>query len=125
MATRGGAVGEAMRPRLVVPRLAEPMTFIDLLADRTFDLRVMLAEPQVDGAVHDQPPSFAASQAAGGMDDRRRALLIVGPEGGWTADEVQRAVANGIALWRLGPRTLKAELAPTVALSALWARWGW
>jgi 16S rRNA (uracil1498-N3)-methyltransferase len=50
------------------------------------------------------------------------ATLIVGPEGGWTPQEVELASAA----WRLvtlGGRTLRADAMPIVALSALFARW--
>jgi 16S rRNA (uracil1498-N3)-methyltransferase len=53
------------------------------------------------------------------------ALLLIGPEGGWTPDEIARARERGAQLISLGPRTLRAETAPTVALAALWTVWGW
>jgi len=52
-------------------------------------------------------------------------LLLVGPEGGWSAVEVSAAIAAGAHPLRLGPRTLRAESVPTVALSSLWTQWGW
>ncbi|MEZ5319667.1 MAG: RsmE family RNA methyltransferase [Vicinamibacterales bacterium] len=51
--------------------------------------------------------------------------LLVGPEGGWTPEEVAGAESRGARLLPLGPRVLRAELAPAVALSVLWSRWGW
>ncbi|HKW01182.1 MAG TPA: 16S rRNA (uracil(1498)-N(3))-methyltransferase [Vicinamibacterales bacterium] len=53
------------------------------------------------------------------------ALLLVGPEGGWSEGEVALAASRGARMIALGPRTLRAELAPVVALSALWTRWDW
>ena len=53
------------------------------------------------------------------------ALVLVGPEGGWSEGEVALAASRGAQLISLGPRTLRAETAPVVALSALWTRWGW
>jgi 16S rRNA (uracil1498-N3)-methyltransferase len=53
------------------------------------------------------------------------ALVLIGPEGGWSADEVDLAVRAGARLFHLGPRTLRAESAPVVALSAIWTTWGW
>lgn len=53
------------------------------------------------------------------------ALVFVGPEGGWSEGEVALAASRGAQMIALGPRTLRAELAPVVALSALWTRWGW
>jgi len=53
------------------------------------------------------------------------ALVLVGPEGGWSDQEVQLAIRAGAGFFNLGPRTLRAELAPIVALSSLWTKWGW
>ena len=39
--------------------------------------------------------------------------------------EVLLALGAGAGFFNLGPRTLRAELAPIVALSSLWTRWGW
>jgi 16S rRNA (uracil1498-N3)-methyltransferase len=68
-----------------------------------------------------------ASSAAGDASDRRpaSALVLVGPEGGWSDEEVAVASRHGARPLVLGPRTLRADLAPPVALSALWTRWGW
>jgi len=53
------------------------------------------------------------------------ATILVGPEGGWSQAEVDQARAAGATLVHLGPRTLRAETAPTVVLTALWTAWGW
>jgi 16S rRNA (uracil1498-N3)-methyltransferase len=53
------------------------------------------------------------------------ALLLVGPEGGWDEDEVRLLANAGARRLSLGPRTLRGDLAPAVALSLLWAHWGW
>jgi 16S rRNA (uracil1498-N3)-methyltransferase len=106
--------------RAVVPEVAAPIEWADLLARPGYARRVMLAEPQTGDGAH---AMVARPDMEGG--GRPSVLLLVGPEGGWTADEVRQAAASGVSLWRIGPRTLRAELAPTVALSALWTAWGW
>lgn len=45
------------------------------------------------------------------------ARLLVGPEGGWTADELDAAHASGFARLSLGPFVLRTELAVVAALS--------
>ena len=107
--------------RAVVPIVRDPAGLEAVLADATYDVRVMLAEPGTDVPA-DRPAAPARPQAG---PRRPRALLLIGPEGGWTADEVRLAASRGAQLWRLGPRTMKAETAPTVALAALWTLWGW
>jgi 16S rRNA (uracil1498-N3)-methyltransferase len=47
----------------------------------------------------------------------RRLLLLVGPEGGFTAEEVAQAERAGARLVGLGPRILRAESAGLVALA--------
>jgi 16S rRNA (uracil1498-N3)-methyltransferase len=43
----------------------------------------------------------------------------VGPEGGLTEAEREQATAAGFRRWRLGPRILRTETAPLVALAVL------
>jgi 16S rRNA (uracil1498-N3)-methyltransferase len=50
------------------------------------------------------------------------AVLAVGPEGGFTDEEVSRAVAAGWTLVALGPRTLRIETA-AIALAAMIVGW--
>ena len=48
---------------------------------------------------------------------------MVGPEGGWTVDERDAAIAAGARPLSLGPMTLRASavaLAATAALVAIW-----
>jgi 16S rRNA (uracil1498-N3)-methyltransferase len=52
-------------------------------------------------------------------DTPDRLSLVVGPEGGWTPEEIGRAWGDGIALVTLGPRTLRADAVALVALSVL------
>jgi 16S rRNA (uracil1498-N3)-methyltransferase len=49
--------------------------------------------------------------------------LIVGPEGGWSSEEVREVVTNGFLPITLGPLTLRAEAVPLAALSALTVIW--
>jgi 16S rRNA (uracil1498-N3)-methyltransferase len=111
--------------RAVVPTIDAPLTFDELLLDDSFDARVMLAEPATGEGAPAAPSAIPAIEAMTHPDRAPRALVLIGPEGGWTSGEVQAALAGSVHLLRLGPRTLKAETAPTVALTALWERWGW
>jgi 16S rRNA (uracil1498-N3)-methyltransferase len=52
------------------------------------------------------------------------ATLLVGPEGGLSADERARAVSAGFVSVRLGPRILRTETAPLAALAAMQVLWG-
>ena len=48
-----------------------------------------------------------------------RLLLAVGPEGGWTDEEVARLEARGFARYSLGPRILRTDTALVALLSRL------
>jgi 16S rRNA (uracil1498-N3)-methyltransferase len=50
--------------------------------------------------------------------------ILIGPEGGFTADEVAGATRAGIIPVRLGPRVLRTETAGPAALAAAHALWG-
>jgi 16S rRNA (uracil1498-N3)-methyltransferase len=100
--------------RAVIPEVRPVTTFDDVLASNAYELVVMALEPAADGLpdleIVDPPPSV---------------LALVGPEGGWSADEISLAAARGARAVRLGPRRLRADLAPAVLLGSLWTRWKW
>lgn len=45
--------------------------------------------------------------------------IVIGPEGGFSLDEVERAVDNGLVSVSLGKRILRCETAPVCAVSAI------
>lgn len=50
--------------------------------------------------------------------------LLVGPEGGFSPEEIQQAQQAGFYPFSLGPRVLRTETAALVALTLLQSRWG-
>jgi 16S rRNA (uracil1498-N3)-methyltransferase len=102
--------------RAVVPTLHEPLAFQHYLALAGAGARIMCVEPSVTDWV---PP-------IGEIPEERPASadVLVGPEGGWTIEEVTAASDAGVLLVSLGGRTLRADAVPLVALTALLARWG-
>lgn len=71
-------------------------------------------------------PNTAAGTPLASLDATpipERATLVVGPEGGWTAEEVEAASTLG-TLITLGKRTLRADAMALVALAALFAKYG-
>jgi len=99
--------------RATVP-VVRPITTIDgVLTPRVAERILMCVEPRRAAS----PGGFGPRPSA--------ALVLVGPEGGWTDEEVARAAASGGRTIHLGPRTLRADLAPAVLLSAIWTAWGW
>ncbi|MEW5980965.1 MAG: RsmE family RNA methyltransferase [Acidobacteriota bacterium] len=102
--------------RATVPAVHEPAGLRACLAADRSPTRILLAEPSVAGA---EP-----LQADAGWAAVTQALVLVGPEGGWTPGEVGLARAGGCRVMSLGTRTLRADAAPLVALSVLQFLWG-
>jgi 16S rRNA (uracil1498-N3)-methyltransferase len=101
--------------RAVVPEIHAPLSFRACLDAHPCETRIVLVEPSAAGRAPDtaRVPRTPAS-----------ALVLVGPEGGWEPDEVTQAVRAGCVPMTLGPRTLRADAAPIVALSLLMQYWG-
>jgi 16S rRNA (uracil1498-N3)-methyltransferase len=99
--------------RAVVPTVRPVATLAAVLATRA-DTMWLCAEPIIAEGLTNHADRRGSS-----------ALVLVGPEGGWSEQEVLLALRAGAGFFNLGPRTLRAELAPIVALSSLWTRWGW
>lgn len=53
----------------------------------------------------------------------KRALVMVGPEGGFSGEEISRAVEHGFRPVSLGPRRLRAETAALVAITRILRDW--
>jgi 16S rRNA (uracil1498-N3)-methyltransferase len=98
----------------VVPAITPIMKFEAVLRETARDQAVMATEPAVASAAVLPPP-----------ERPKTALVLVGPEGGWSREEIELALLEGARPRQLGPRTIRAESAPTVLLSALWTEWGW
>ena len=95
--------------RTRLPEIGEPVTLQQLLADRDRSRRLYFAD--------ESGGEPAASAFAPGA-----ALVLTGPEGGFTDDEraAVRAAPNSIPV-SLGPRILRAETAALAALAAFMA----
>jgi 16S rRNA (uracil1498-N3)-methyltransferase len=76
-------------------------------AGRDYDLRIMFWE----GALH----GLAAQQANHALTGVRSALVLLGPEGGFSDQEAAAADAAGFWIAKLGPRILRAETAAVAA----------
>lgn len=99
--------------RAVVPVISPPVTFAALVAEDGDGLRLLLVEPALA-----RPTVLMAD-----VPEPAAVTLAVGPEGGWTGDEVALAERAGWTLTGLGGRTLRATSAPLAALAACQAVW--
>ena len=96
--------------RAVVPIIAPPRPFEEWLRSSSHGLRLMLVEPSASPteicSLH-----LLENHAAGSL------ALIVGPEGGWTAEERARADQAGCLSVTLGGVTLRADAVAVAALA--------
>jgi 16S rRNA (uracil1498-N3)-methyltransferase len=100
-----------------IPEVTEPLAFDAWIARPRDGVGLLLVEPSVTGV----EPMLVRGLAS--RDHPSAATLLVGPEGGWAADEVQAALAGGCVPITLGPLTLRAEAVPLAALAALTVVW--
>ncbi|MFO1415163.1 MAG: 16S rRNA (uracil(1498)-N(3))-methyltransferase [Burkholderiales bacterium] len=94
-----------------VPEVTAPQPLFTWLAGRAGRPGILLAPEAAAGLPSLAPPD-------GALD------VLIGPEGGWTADEVGRAQQAGIAPVRMGARVLRTETAGIAALAGVNMLWG-
>jgi 16S rRNA (uracil1498-N3)-methyltransferase len=102
--------------RAVLPEIRMPLMLDTALDEPAVGLQLMLVEPSAPVGVE---PMSVLRQAPVPAD----AILYVGPEGGWAAEEYAAAAARGVRLISLGPRTLRADAVPIAAISVLNFLW--
>lgn len=95
--------------RATVPTVHTPTGLHEWVSQVSADAKLVLH--------HHQPAPLQAQNP-------RSVALLVGPEGGLSEPEVSLAEAAGFDRLRLGPRVLRTETAPAVALSVMGALWG-
>jgi len=99
--------------RLDVPDMAPPVSFHDYMASfKKGDLNLLLYEGEKKTGIKEV---LTAAQEAKG--EIKTIILLIGPEGGFSHEEVEMAVEAGFTPVSLGSRILRTETAPIVALS--------
>jgi 16S rRNA (uracil1498-N3)-methyltransferase len=108
--------------RAYVPEIAAPLTFNLLLmsvADENETLR------DVSWLMFSERGGRSLSEATNGFANGPKDIVaLVGPEGGWTDDEIKLASESGWAIVTLGGRTLRAETASITVVALLQHRFG-
>jgi 16S rRNA (uracil1498-N3)-methyltransferase len=102
--------------RAIVPEIGPPER-----------LTALFEAPESQGALCLQLVEPAAADVSSEhqlpADPPAHVLIAIGPEGGWSPEEVDQAREAGWRGWTLGARTLRAESAPLAALSILTYAW--
>jgi 16S rRNA (uracil1498-N3)-methyltransferase len=101
--------------RAVVPTVFETKEFGDLLISNAAGMRLMFVEPGARADVG----------ALTGLEQERptAAVVFIGPEGGWDAQEIADASAAGLRLFSFGQRVLRADAAGAAIVSVLRYMW--
>jgi 16S rRNA (uracil1498-N3)-methyltransferase len=127
--------------RNVVPIIYEPMGFDDFLmsaairhslrslkgcifyeeggikiSEATKELKQSLGESVLDLRTSNPPSSPFAKGGKRGITETNAFFVVIGPEGGFTKEEISAAEKGGLIVTTLGKRILRAE---TAALSAI------
>jgi 16S rRNA (uracil1498-N3)-methyltransferase len=100
--------------RATIPTITEPRSWPEAIAtaDPTGPRYLCVARRSVPSLLHclqTDPPVSATGSI----------VLAIGPEGGWTPDEVTQAERSGWQLVSLGPQILRAVTAPLAALAVI------
>lgn len=95
--------------RSVLPVIHAPLDLGEWQRQVQADLKLVLHPVAEPLASHARPSSLA---------------MLIGPEGGLSEAEVEQAKEHGFQAVRLGPRVLRTETAPVVALSVTQQLWG-
>lgn len=97
--------------RSVLPEIDEPGSLSDWLSSKKHDNTFIL-----------QPDS---GQSIGSITiSGRSCTIIVGPEGGFSDEEIQHALTHGVIPIACGPRILRTETAGFTTIAILQARFG-
>ncbi|HKW25380.1 MAG TPA: RsmE family RNA methyltransferase [Terriglobales bacterium] len=96
--------------RAALPEIASPVKLRDVMAMQG-EPRIVLSEAETATSLHELCASGGSSSL----------VLAIGPEGGWTNEELQAFAEAGWKAASLGPTILRAETAAIAALAVVMA----
>ncbi len=113
------AIGAAEQcGRAIVPMVHAPTLLSDFLQTHQNCPTKMIMHYREAKPLSSLPSPVTQEGKAGDI------ALIIGPEGGLTDQEIANAILQNFQVTSLGPRILRTETAPLVAISILQAQWG-
>ena len=96
--------------RNVIPSINSAVNFEEYIKNESAELKRILHH-RSDGHLKNTKPS-------------QNIALLIGPEGGLSDPEIESALSHGFDALTLGPRVLRTETAPIVALSVVQYQFG-
>jgi 16S rRNA (uracil1498-N3)-methyltransferase len=112
--------------RGIVPEIGDPISFdaaVKQAAD--YDLKLLPYEEESRGSLRRQLKDFSTGHAAlpgndeAGACRKSTVAVFIGPEGGFSPTEAEKAVQGGFASVTLGPRILRTETAGLAAAAII------
>lgn len=112
--------------RGIVPEIGEPVSFDTAVKQAAeFDLKLLPYEEESRGSLRRQLKDFSAGHAE--LPENKKAsacrkcavAVFIGPEGGFSPAEAEKAVLGGFASVTLGPRILRTETAGLAAAAII------
>jgi 16S rRNA (uracil1498-N3)-methyltransferase len=97
--------------RTDIPEIADPIPLKQALAKENSPTRILLSETEQSLTL------TAALKAATSSSQETDTALAIGPEGGWTSEEMSLFAAHQWQPVTLGPRILRAETAAIAAIA--------
>ena len=98
--------------RDALPKVAAPLDFAAWLRNLGGSASKFILQPEGATPLHKQTPPLG------------EVILLVGPEGGFSEDEVEMARLGGFTPVRMGKRVLRTETAAIAGIAALQTLWG-
>lgn len=109
--------------RASLPEISTPLSLESLLGTSVPEDRG--PAQRVAGILFSERDGEPLIEVMNSLPERLKEIVaVVGPEGGWTDDEIECARAGGWPIVTLGGRTLRAETAAIVVVSLLQHRFG-
>ena len=95
--------------RANVPRVSSPLEFRDFLSSEEYSVKnkILFYEKSDNQWLTDR------------IETSEDTIICIGPEGGWTEEEIETAEKSGYRIFSLGPRILRAETAAIAVISVL------
>jgi len=98
--------------RVKITGIGKTVSFEEVIAlEKEFDLKIVFWENEKNLL---DPKSLAAEHG-----DLKKVLVMFGPEGGFTVNEIEKAKESGFITVSIGPRILKAETAAVCACALM------
>lgn len=99
-----------------VPEVAEPAGWDRVLANLPGEVLALMP--------WEEENALSLREVLMGNTPQEDVFVFIGPEGGFTADEVEQARARGVRPVTLGPRILRTETAGLAVLTMILYQWG-